>query len=552
MPEKESVEGLPSVPRALREWRRERDRILSEAGHDGLESPAFVAHLKTLAAMADSDDPRLAAMAGKDLEAETGPAIRQVEERVLRVLDRRAALGGESGSSVDDPRYGAWRLDAETVATAGRALLDIVRKASDALGRAFAFLDRLMAEDDGLFARRSADQYAAAWQANWQGLEGEARDAGIAVFDHRRASEALDAARRLLEDGVLAQPRREAILGIVAHHDAREAASTRASAWLETWRQGPEDAAAAIAEAETIIADPALPDILRAGIERDIRRFRHESAIEEAATAASEPVAWPRDEPAVRVDAGVAADEPVLVKRAEESEPTRIADTSAVDDREREIRRERAREAATLALHLSGLVRDRLAGLDGSDHERLARMIGECETVVENPHLAGPERERLVAALDGARERLHLHDRHHAWDDDCRRQATAAASRNRHRLEHDGHARLVATARTLAAHPALSDAARSGVETFLAETERARAERTAFLDLAPRLAAQTRVRRRRTGHETALARGLVAKVRSLVAGPGVTEAEKRDAEAAMAALEVRLQVRPDRGMRWRR
>ena len=221
MPVKESVEGFASVPRALREWRRERDRILREAGHDGLESPAFVAHLKMLAAMADSNDPRLAAMAGRDLEAETGPAIRHVEERILRVLDRRAAMGAETGSSVDDPRYGAWRLDAETVATAGRALLDIVRKASDALGRVFTFLDRLMEDDDGLFARRSADQHAAAWQANWQNLEDEARDAGITVFDHRRAGQALEAARRLLEDAALQQPRREAIRGIVARHDAR-------------------------------------------------------------------------------------------------------------------------------------------------------------------------------------------------------------------------------------------------------------------------------------------------------------------------------------------
>ena len=551
MPEKESVEGFASVPRALRQWRRERDRILSEAGHGGLESPAFIAHLKTLAAMADSGDPRLAAMASGELEAARLPALNRLGERAAGVLEERAAMGTEAESSVDDPGYDAWRLDAETVVAAGRALLEMVRHAGDVLERAFSLLERLMAQDDGVFARRTADQHAAAWQANWQGIEDEAREAGIAVFDHRLAGEALESARRLLGDAALPEQRRESLGDVVTRHDAREAAAARAEAWLETWRQGPEDAAAAIGEAEMLVADPALPDSLRDAVERDVRRWQREAAMEDAAAVAYAPIALPPDAPAVKVDTGVEEDEPVVVEREEESESTPVAITGAVDESEREARRERAREAASVARLNSDIVRDRLARLDGSEPRDLARAIGEGETVAEDPHLSGPERQRLEAALSGARERLDVLDRYRAWEDACRRQAAAAAAQDRHRLDdRDGHERLAATARALFRHPALPEAARAAARGFLKETRRARAERAAFLELSSRLAAETG-RRRRTGHEADLARDLIDKVTSLVDGPGVTASERRDAETMIEAIEAGLRVRPDRGMRWR-
>ncbi|MDE0241143.1 MAG: hypothetical protein OXQ84_13285, partial [bacterium] len=162
-----------------------------------------------------------------------------------------------------------------------------------------------------------------------------------------------------------------------------------------------------------------------------------------------------------------------------------------------------------------------------------------------------PERQRLEAALSGARERLDVHDRYRAWEDACRRQAAAAAAQDRHRLDdRDGHERLAATARALFRHPALPEAARATARGFLKEARRARAQRAAFLELSSRLAAETG-RRRRTGHEADLARDLIDKVASLVDGPGVTAAERREAETMIEAVEAGLRVRPDRGMRWR-
>ncbi len=561
VPAKESIAGFPSVPPALRQWRRERDRIVREAevaGHHGLEAPKFISHLRELAAMAASGETALAAMASRELEAVADRAIRHLEGRVLEVVSGREAMGTDTQSSVDDPRYETWRFNVETVCTAGRALVEIVRDAGVVLGRAVAILGQLLADDDRFFARRSADQHAAAWQEHWQELENEARHAGIAVFDHQRAREALDAARRLLDDPALPETRQEALLGIVARLDAREAASSRAQAWLDAWKQQPEDPARAIDEAARIVTDPALPDALRNAVERDIMRYRHEAALADATAALSFDTTRPPDVPSDfdtgPLDAIDLAEDPDPVQRADGGEPTRIADTVPVDESEREARRQRAREAATLARDLSSLVRDHLKIADVSRDKSFAEWIAKGEKIAENPHLAHPERQRLETSLEGARERMAVHARHQAWQEACRHQADAATSMNRHCLEHDGHGRLVAMARTLSTHPALSDAARAGIHVFLEETERARTERAAFLELRPsfdRLVMQTKRRRPLTGNEAIAARDLISSIRSLVKGPGVTTIERQDAEAAIATVEARLQVRPDRGMRWR-
>ncbi len=504
--------------------------------------------------MASSADDEVARWAGQELSRETGDAMHHLEERLLSVLAGRDAMtegAKAAGVVVDHPDYDAWRFDLETVLAAGKALLGIVReKGADILRRGLDFVQGFLDADDRVFARRSAEAHAANWEARWQDLSRTAAGAGIAVHDHGGAAGAIDAARRFLDDPALPEDRRDAIGRFVRDHDAREAARERGAAWLDAWRQRPAsgDAGAAIAEARRIVLDPALPDTLNYEIGQAIRR--HESRVESLRPTAGKELQEGKEQkepaPVETDDAGAGpVEEPVPEQRSAED-----------DEQEREARRQQAREAATRARDTSRLVHEELGEWQVHlEKGTLGDWIDYGQRCSRDPHLDGPERQQLETALQEAVARLDTHHAHQAWQEACRNHAADAASRNLHRLDHDGQAALIATARTLAADPNLRPSARESASAFLRECVEVRAARDEFLDVR---AAWQRVleeaeRQGASPFDLDEARQLMPRIRDAIAGSGVTEAERQAMAAVVADHEARQRRRfgRDRGFSFR-
>ena len=557
VPDKETVVGFPSEPPAVRQRKRQRDRHLSEAARDGRHGtghPGHVARLAALADMASSADDEVARWAGQELSRETGSSVRHLEERLLTVLAGRDAMtegATAAGAVVDHPDYDAWRFDLETVLAAGKAFLGIVRETgADILCRGLDLVQGFLDDDDRLFARRSSEAHAANWEARWQDLSRTAAGAGIAVHDHGGAAGAIDAARRILTDPALPEDRRDAIGRLVRDHDARDAARERGAAWLDAWRERPAsgDAAAAIAEARRIVLDPALPDILNYEIDQAVRR--HESRVESlrptAGTERQEEGGQPERTPVEADDAGAdPVEEPVPEQRF-----------AGDDKQDREARRQRAREAANRARDASRLVHEELGKWQAHlETGTLPDWIDYGQWWSSDPHLDGPERQQLETVLQEARVRLDAHHAHQAWQEACRNHAADAASRNLHRLDHDGQAALVATARKLTADPNLRPSARESASAFLRECVEVRAARDEFLDVR---AAWQRVleeaeRQGASPFDLDEARQLMPRIRDAIAGSDVTETERQAMAAVVTDHEARQRRRfgRDRGFSFR-
>ena len=545
VPEKETVVGFPSEPRVVRQWKRQRDRHLSEAARDGchgIEHPGHAAHLAALADMASSADEEVARWAGQGLARETDDAVRHLEKRLLAVLAGRDAMTGDAkaaGVVVDHPDYDAWRFDLETVLASGKALLGIVLDAgADILRRGLDLVQGFLDADDRVFAQRSAEAHSANWEARWQDLSRTAADAGIAVHDHGGAASAIDAARRILNDPALPTDRCDAIGRLVSDHDAREAARKRGAAWLDAWRQRPasSDAGAAIAEARRIVRYPDLPDTLRYSIDQAIRR--HESRLVSESlrpTVGTKRQEEGEQQERIPMEADDAGIDPV-------EEPVPEQRFAGDDEQEREARRQRAREAANLTRETSRVIRDALDKWQAHLEEgTLPYWIDNGQRLRMNPYLDGSERQRLEAALQVARARLDAHHAHQAWQEACRNHAADAASRNLHRLDHDGQAALVVTARALAADPNLRPSACESARAFLRECEEVRTARAEFLDVRDSWQ-RTRVEAERQGSspfDLDEARHLMPRIQDAIAGSGVTEAERQAMAAVVADHEAR-------------
>ena len=217
----------------------------------------------------------------------------------------------------------------------------------------------------------------------------------------------------------------------------------------------------------------------------------------------------------------------------------------------------------------SGPARPRTRDASRLVHEELGKWQAHLETGTlpdwidygqwwsSDPHLDGPERQQLETVLQEARVRLDAHHAHQAWQEACRNHAADAASRNLHRLDHDGQAALVATARKLTADPNLRPSARESASAFLRECVEVRAARDEFLDVR---AAWQRVleeaeRQGASPFDLDEARQLMPRIRDAIAGSDVTETERQAMAAVVTGHEARQAERRrfgrDRGFSFR-
>ena len=536
IPEKESVAGLRVEPPEIGRWKRARNPDLAP------DEPEAIAQLKALAAMAESSDLAVATWASAEWERMSAGAVAHVEARLTDVLERRPVL--RVGEGTDAAGYAAWRFEAESGLVAARELSGMA--AAPDLADLAARADAILAGDDRTFARQAAQDHAEAWEARWLGLERRAGKAGLSVHDQGSVPEAIESARRMLDDPALGQGRRDPIAGLVDAFDARAEARRRAETWLAAWDERNSSdmvsAQAAIDDARTLIADPALPATLKSRL--DLAVARHERltrvvspSVETAATAQDDsPPTAPATQERVTDDA---AEPPLPLVEAE-----------------REARRERARDAANRARRRAEDVHRQLedwgAHLAGGN---FGSVIAQASEAARDPDLGAADRRRLEEAAALARRRLEAHEAHLDWQEACRVHADTAASRGAHVVDGPGWRDLVVRAGRVAKNPAASDIARRAVMGWLATAESMTEARVAFLErrLAwERLeaAAQAEGKNPFDLPETG---DVMAWLRANLESAGITETERQAMKDVVARYDARQaeRMRPDRGISWR-
>ena len=540
IPEKESVEDLAIEPLEVGRWKRARDPGLAP------DEPGAIAHLKALADMTGSSDKRVADWAAQEWTRESARAVRHVETRLARALERRPAMR-RVGEGVDPDDDAGWRFEADSSLTAARALLEMAR-APD-LGDMVRRADAVLASDDRAFARQATADHAVAWEARWERLARRAGEAGLPVHDQGDAAGAIESARRLLRDPDLGQIHRERIAGVVAAFEARAEARRRAETWLASWEERrPSGAAAetAIGDARALAADPALPEAMRSRLGLAIDRHERRTRVVPP-PAAVETTAPARD--------GAAPTEPEASAQPAEK-ITAPPPHSVEDEREREARREEAREAANQARQRAEAAHRRLEGWEAHlAHGRLAHAIADADEAARDPHLADAARRRLEAGMRLARWRLDAHGALGDWQAACRSHADDAASRGRHVIDHPGHGDLVTAARAAAENPGLSVAARRTVASWLADHAGMAAARRVFLERRAtwrRLVARADAEGK-DPHDLPGAGEVVSWIRENLESAGVTETERQAMRDVVARHEARRaeRIRHDRGIRWR-
>ncbi|MDE0417105.1 MAG: relaxase domain-containing protein [bacterium] len=544
VPEKESVADLGVEPLEIGRWKRARNPALAP------DDPGAIAQLKALSAMRDSSDERVAAQASAMWVFERARTLVRVEARLAGALERQPALR-RVGGTVDPGDYAAWRFDVESGLAAARELLTMVVDEASDLAELAQRAEAVLASDDRVFARQAANDHVEAWEARWRTLERRASEAGLSVHDYGEAPAAVDKARRVLTDPALGRARRDRLAGIVEAFDERAQARRQAGTWLAAWDERDLSDRAAVEammdDARMLSSDSAMPATLKSRL--DLAVDRHERLAQAASlTAAAETTAEPSTDAAEAVEPVA----PVRVTKDAATAPPPIIE----DDRERETRRERAREAANRARRRADDAHRQLADWEARLAEgRFERWIAHADAVARDPDLGSPDRRRLEGAMALARRRLDAHEAHQNWRTACQAQTDHAASQGGHVLDHPGRGELVAVARRLAADPDASGFARRAVTDWLADHEAMAEARKAFL--GQRVALERVVARAEAEGENPLdlagARRVVEWIRDNLNSAGVTETERQAMGNVMAQYEARqaeLKHR-DRGISWR-
>ncbi len=545
IPEKENVGDLAVEPLEVGRWKRARKPDLAP------DEPEAIEHLEALAVMTGSSDRRTAEWASAEWTGESARAVRHVETRLMDVLERRPDLR-RVGESVDPDDDAGWRFQVDSSLTAARALVDLAW-APD-LMELVQRAEAILAEDDRVLAQQATADHAEAWEARWSSLEGDAGEAGLPVHDHGDAAGLMQNARRLLRDPDLGEDHRQRIAGLVGAFEARAEARRKAQAWLASWEERqPSGAAAeaAIGEARALVADPALPSAMTSRLTLAIDRHDRLTRVAPA-TVAPETTRAATRRAAIR-DATPA--NPVAPERPVEPTPAAPA-LSAEDEREREARREKAREDANQARQRAEAAHRRLEDWEAHlARGRLGHGIVDADEAARDPHLAAPARRRLEEAVRLARQRLAAHETFGDWQTACRNHAVDAASRGRHVTDQPGHEDLVKEARRLANTASLRAPSRQAVASWLADHADMAEARRAFLER--RTAWRRLVARAEAEGKDPLglhqAGDMVTWFRENLESIGVTEAERqfmKDVVARHDERQVRW-TRPDRRISWR-
>ena len=539
IPEKESVRDLGVEPTEIGRWKRSRNPDLAPG------EPEAIARLKALAALTESSDRKVAALASTEWAREGARALDHVGVRLSAALERQPAVR-RVGGIVDPGDYAQWRFQVDSALGAARELLGMAQAPDLAglVGRA----DAVLADDDRAFARQATEDHAEAWEARWQDLQQRAAGAGLSVHDHGAAAGAIEGARRLLRDPAVPDVRRDRIAAIVDAFDARSEARQQAETWLAAWEERePSDAAAAEAAidyARALVSDPALPSTLKSRLTLAIDRHERLTRVSPPTAAVEAPA----------IDDAMPHTPAAPDRRVEEAETPRPLVVE--DEKEREARREQARDAANRARLEAEAAHRQLEGWEAHlASGRLGHVIAHADEVAQAPGLAAPGRRRLEAAARMARQRLETHETYGDWQAACRSHADAAASRGHHVLDHPGHADLVTLARRLADNPALSETARRAVAVWLSDAEGMVDARTAFLErlvTLRRLVAEAEAQGQNpldlpeTGH-------VVSWIGENLGSAGVTETERQAMKDDVARYEARQaeRIRPDRGISWK-
>ncbi len=328
------------------------------AGHDGL--------LVELRDLAEDNDmaPGLRMAVGAALADMDAGRVSACLQDLRQRLEARSGLlpRGEGRRVVDRPGYADWRRALESAATAARAIL-----ADDGppalpgeggredLKALLVRADMRLASDDALFRARTTLQRLRDWHGRWTKAMERADEPGGADELDRLAG----LGRTIMDDPDLDNLDRRHVGIMLADWTARREAEMAAAIWLAAWNGGGEDGKAArredmLGEGRSLVADPAMPEALRQNL-MDVLRAHDGAEAEQA---------------------------------------------------EREARRNRAREAATVARREAGDIAFRLrTGHWLQEADGMDRLLARGERLAGNRNLTEAERRRLEEALGRERER---------------------------------------------------------------------------------------------------------------------------------------------------
>ena len=328
------------------------------AGHDGL-----LAELRGLAADNDMAPGLRAAVEAALADMDAGRVSACLQDLRQR-LEARIGLQprGERRRVVDRPGYADWRRALESAATAARAILadDGSPARPDDGGREelkamLVRADLRLAGDDALFRARTASGRVRDWHGRWTKAMERVDEPGGAEELDRLAG----LGRRVADDPDLDKLDRRHVGIMLADWKARGEAEMAAAGWLAAWTGGGEDGKAergddALRKGRSLAADPAMPEALRQHLVEALR-----------------------------------AHDGVEAERAE-----------------REARRNRAREAATVARREAGDIAFRLRTGDWlREADGMDRLLARGERLAGSRNLTEAERRRLEEALGQERER---------------------------------------------------------------------------------------------------------------------------------------------------
>ena len=451
------------------------DKLLSElrelAQDDGLAPETRAAVGQKLARLrAETDAGRVSAcMQGLRLALETRAGL----EDDARKIGARS-IGVRRIGAVDSPGYAEWRLDLETAATAGRAIIANggLPGLPDGGGREelealLARADELLAGDDTLFRERTAAGRVRDWHGRWM-------DA-MERIDEPGQAEELDRlvglGRRIVDDPGLGELDRGHVGNMLAGWKARREAEAAGAAWLAAWNGGGEEERAehsedVLEEGRSLAADPAMPEALRQGLldalrahdDIEVERAEREAArrtAREAATAARKEA----DDIAFRLRTGNWTREAETMDGllARGDRLARSRNLPRVERRrlEEALGRERERRATGLL----GAVR----ALDPEEAWPHA-LLSRAEAVAHDPKLDDSKRADLETAVGNARRRADAHGRFEEWRRDWNAFVKPIEAARRPVFADEGCKPYVERARALARDPHIGAGAKKTLD----------------------------------------------------------------------------------------
>ena len=391
------------------------------AGHDGL-----LAELRDLAADNDMAPGLRTAVEAALADMDAGRVSACLQDLRQRLEARiRLQPGVERSRRVDRPGYADWRRELESAATAARAILADdgppavpAEGGREELKTMLARADMRLASDDALFRARTTLQRLRDWHGRWTKAMERADEPGGADELDRLAG----LARPIMDDPDLGNLDRRHVEIMLADWTAREEAKTAGAAWLTAWNGDGEDGKAergedGLREGRSLAADPAMPEALRQHLvealrahdtveaERAEREARRNRAREAATVARREA-----GDIAFRLRTGHWLQEPVgmdrLLARGERLAGNRNLTEAECRRLEEALGRERERRADALL----GAVR----ALDPAE-PRPEALFSRVEAVVRDPALDAGSRRSLDMAVDRARRRAVAHGDFETW-----------------------------------------------------------------------------------------------------------------------------------------